>query len=66
MMDILKLIYEAAQNTAPVTVQIGYTINNVCHNGIVIKEAPPVIIRTLVVHGYTCDMRPDGLHVYKL
>jgi hypothetical protein len=65
-MDILNLIYETAQNTAPVTVQIGYTVDNICHKGIVIKEAPPAIIDKLIEYGYICNLKPDGLHVYKL
>jgi len=65
-LEILTLIYEAAKGTSPVSLQIGYTLNNTCRQGIVVKEAPPVIVRALVENGYVCDLRPDGLHVYKL
>lgn len=65
-LEILTLIYEAAKGTSPVLLQIGYTLNNTCRQGIVVKEAPPAIINRLIEAGYTCDLRPDGLHVYKL
>ena len=64
--EILKLIYETAQSTAPVTLQIGYTIGTTCHKGIVFKEAAPAIINRLIEHGYICDLKSYGLHIFKL
>ena len=65
-LELLKIIYDTAQCTAPVTVQIGYTVNNICREGIMLKEAAPRIINVLIEHGYSCDLTPDGLLVYKI
>ena len=63
---ILSKIYSVAQNTAPVTLSIGYVLENQCKKGIVIHKAPPKVIRELVNSGYMCDMMPDGMHVYAI
>ena len=64
--NILKDIFDKAQNTAPVLVQIGYTRNNTCMKGIVLKTAPAAIISMLYENGYICDLTEDGLHVYDM
>ncbi len=64
--NILKDIFDKAQDTAPVLVQIGYVQNNTCTKGIVLKAAPPAIIEMLHNKGYICDLTEDGLHVYDM
>lgn len=64
--ETLDTIYSAAESAAPVTVQIGRFINNVCHAGIVLKEAPPSVLTVLVHAGYLCDVTKEGVVVWKL
>ena len=64
--ELLNLIFDVAQDTAPVTVQIGRVINQSCKKGIVIREAPSRIISELVANGYYCDVEKDGgVYVWK-
>ena len=65
-LEILNTIFEAAYGvTAPVTVQIGRVVNNVCEGGIVVKNAPPAVVRKLT-EKYMCDLTEDGLRVIKI
>lgn len=64
-MDIIKLIYEKARETAPVTIQFGRTINGIVHHDeILIKNAAPAIISTLIEHGYHIGICEEGAYVY--
>ena len=65
-LKILQDIFEACHGkTAPVTVQIGYTVDNICREGIVLRNAPPAVIHNLADKGYSLDLREDGLHIMK-
>lgn len=66
-MDIVKIIYEKAKDTAPVTIQFGRVINGtVHHDEIVIKSAPPAIISRLVEAGCHIGICEDGAYVYNI
>ena len=65
--DIIKIIYEKSKGTAPVVIQFGRVINNVCHNGdIIIKKCPPAIIERLVEAGCSIGVCEDGAYVFNL
>lgn len=61
LLTLLSLIQE---NSAPITLTIGSLSDNIVeHNGIIIKEAPPVVIEKLVKEGYLLDVSSDGVLV---
>ena len=46
---------------------IGYvTDSNQVRKGIVLHEAAPMVINTLIEEGYVCALGKQGMHVYKL
>lgn len=65
--DIIKIIYEKAKDTAPVTLQFGRVINGIVHRDeIIIKEAPPAIISRLIEAGCSVGICEEGAYVYNL
>ncbi len=65
--ELLGSLAKIQQNTAPIVVSIGYvTISNqVAHDVIVLKEAPPVVTEDLVKAGYHLDICPGGVIIDK-
>lgn len=45
---------------------IGYTAGGTVRQGIILYEAAPKVIETLIEKGYTCDLNGCGMRVYKL
>ena len=61
---ILQVLAEIAVDTdcAPIVVQIGrenYEPNNV----VFVKQAPPIVIETLVKNEYLCSLESDGMRI---
>ncbi len=65
--ELLQLLLKMQEETSPIKLSIGYTAdsNHVC-KGIILHEAAPMVINTLVEEGYTCSLVKQGMHVYKL
>lgn len=63
MMLLLKL----QEETSPIRMPIGFTDNSrMVYQGIVLYQAAPKVIETLIDHGYICDLTEHGMRVYKL
>lgn len=64
---ILELLADIQRNSAPIELSIGWTNgNNTVQQGIVIKNAPPVVTQKLIEHGYCLDITAAGVRVYKI
>jgi len=48
-----------------VALQMGYTKDGYCRDGLLIKTCPPVIINKLIENGYRLDLTEMGLLVTK-
>ncbi len=68
MMKLMGVLVALQEECAPITLTIGgVTENNmVTHDCVTIKEAPPVVMRTLVEHGYSLFVNKNGVTVYKI
>ncbi|MCM1120084.1 MAG: hypothetical protein NC543_12090 [bacterium] len=64
--DLLILLLKMQEQTSPIKISIGYITdsNHVCQ-GIVLHEAPPKVIATLIEEGYVCELTGRGMKVYK-
>lgn len=49
-----------------IRMSIGYTVGGTVRQGIILYEAAPKVIETLIEKGYTCDLNGCGMRVYKL
>lgn len=54
------------EQTSPIRMSIGYTVGGTVRQGIILYEAAPKVIETLIEKGYTCDLNGCGMRVYKL
>lgn len=65
--ELVTLLLKIQEETAPIKLSIGYVRSgSTVHQGIILNEAPPKVIETLIEHGYICDLRDYGMRVYKL
>lgn len=65
--DLLLLLLKMQEETSPIELSIGYvTDSNQVHQGIILREAAPMVINTLIDEGYTCSLVKQGMHVYNL
>ena len=63
----LQLLLKMQEETSPISVSIGYvTDSNQVHKGVVLHEAAPMVINTLIEEGYVCSLGKQEMHVYKL
>lgn len=63
---LMDLLISEQENCAPIVVSIGYcTKGGMVQKGIVMKEAPPVVIDKLIQNGYSCSLEENGLLIYK-
>ena len=64
---LMSLLLKLQEGTSPIRMSIGFTDKDrmVCQ-GIVLHQAAPKVIETLIEHGYTCDLTEHGMRVYKL
>lgn len=65
-LELLQVLLEMQEDCAPIEMSIGCTVDNIVRKGIVLKDAPAVVISTLVRKGYTCSLSKNGMWVYKL
>lgn len=64
---ILELLADIQRASAPIELSIGWvSSNNVVQQGIVIKNAPPVVTQKLIEQGYSLDITAAGVRVYKI
>lgn len=64
---ILELLADIQRTSAPIELSIGWvSSNNVVQQGIVIKNAPPVVTQKLIEQGYSLDITVAGVRVYKI
>lgn len=65
--ELLLLLLKMQEETSPIDLSIGYvTGSNQVRHGIVLHEAAPMVINTLIEEGYVCSLEKQGMHVYKL
>lgn len=65
--ELILTLMKMQENTAPITLSIGYTDReNHVRLGVLIHEAPPVVVNELISQGYSCDLTSGGMFVYKL
>ena len=66
-LELMTRLLKLQEQTSPIKMSIGYveSSHHVCH-GIVLHEAAPKVINTLIEEGYSCDLTPYGMRVYKL
>lgn len=64
--ELLLLLLKMQEQTSPIKLSIGYTTDSdhVCH-GIILHEAAPMVINTLIEEDYVCRLENQGMHVYK-
>ena len=67
-LEVLEMIEKIQETSAPITVQIGSVsdTNQVLHDVIVIKDAPPVLAQRLIERGYWLSVRNNGVIVEKV
>lgn len=64
---ILRTLTDIQVKSAPIELSIGWVNkNNTVQQGIVIKSAPAVVTKKLVEAGYSLDIMPEGVRVYKI
>lgn len=64
--ELMSILLKLQEATSPIRMSIGYTVGGTVRQGIILHEAAPKVIETLVEHGYTCDLNGCGMRVYKL
>lgn len=64
--EILGLLAEIQKDSAPIELSIGWEKDGKVKEGILIKEAPPVVARKLMEAGYCMEITPEGVDVYKI
>lgn len=64
--ELLDLLVEIQKDSAPIGLSIGWVKDGIVKEGIVIKEAPPVVVRKLTEAGYCMEIIPEGVIVYKI
>lgn len=65
--ELLLMLLDLQEGTSPIRLSIGHTDeSSMVYLGIVLHEAAPKVINTLVDCGYMCDLTENGMRVYKL
>lgn len=64
--ELMSLLLKLQEDTSPIRMSIGYTMGGTVRQGIILHEAAPKVIETLMKHGYICDLNGYGMRVYKL
>lgn len=57
---------EGFMKVTRIRMSIGYTVGGTVRQGIILYEAAPKVIETLIEKGYTCNLNGCGMRVYKL
>ena len=63
--EVLLRTLELSEDSAPVVVSFGYTKGGMCHCGLIIKSAPPAVIKAIVndERVMLAHLEEDGLHI---
>jgi hypothetical protein len=61
--EVVLMILEKSTESAPVEVSFGYSKNNQCMKGILLKKAPSSILKMLLDEGCTLHLEEDGVHI---
>lgn len=68
--ELMSILLKLQEQTSPIRMSIGYTVGGTVggtvRQGIILYEAAPKVIETLIEKGYTCDLNGCGMRVYKL
>lgn len=63
--ELMSILLKLQEQTSPIRMSIGYTVGGTVRQGIILYEAAPKVIETLIEKGYTCDLNGCGMRVYK-
>lgn len=55
--ELMSILLKLQEQTSPIRMSIGYTVGGTVRQGIILYEAAPKVIETLIEKGYT----PKGL-----
>lgn len=58
--ELMSILLKLQEQTSPIRMSIGYTVGGTVRQGIILYEAAPKVIETLIEKGYTCDL--NGWH----
>lgn len=62
--NVTEIITGFDAQISPVKMQIGYVDEkNICHEGLLILDAPAIVVEHIVNQGYHCSMRNGALFV---
>ena len=64
--ELMSILLKLQEQTSPIRMSIGYTVGGTVRQGIILYEAAPKVIETLLQDGYTCNLTQYGMRVYKL
>lgn len=65
--ELMTLLLKLQEETSPIRMSIGYTGDDrIVRQGIVLHEAAPKVINTLIEHGFKCNLTEHGMRVYKM
>lgn len=62
--ELMSILLKLQEQTSPIRMSIGYTVGGTVRQGIILYEAAPKVIETLIEKGYTCDLNGCGMRVY--
>lgn len=54
--ELMSILLKLQEQTSPIRMSIGYTVGGTVRQGIILYEAAPKVIETLIEKGYTCDL----------
>lgn len=54
--ELMSILLKLQEQTSPIRMSIGYTVGGTVRQGIILYEAAPKVIETLMEKGYTCDL----------
>ena len=61
--ELMSILLKLQEQTSPIRMSIGYTAGGTVRQGIILYEAAPKVIETLIEKGYTCDLNGCGMRV---
>lgn len=64
--ELMSILLKLQEQTSPIRMSIGYTVGGTVRQGIILYEAAPKVIETLIEKGYTCDLNGCGMRVRAL
>ena len=64
--ELMSILVKLQERRSRSRVSMGYAVGGTVRQGIILYEAAPKVIETLIEKGYTCDLNGCGMRVYKL